>query len=134
MAIVDSTTSLESFRSRLRGEVITPADAPYDRARRVWNAMIDKRPLLIVACAGVADVVTTVNFARENHLPLAVRGGGHNIAGHSTCDGGVVLDLSRMKSVRVDPTNPTARAEAGVLWQELDPENLFRLNANILPA
>jgi len=122
MVTVDSTTSVESFRSRLRGEVITPADAAYDRARGVWNAMIDKRPLLVVACAGVADVVTTVNFARENHLTLAVRGGGHNIAGYSTCDGGVVLDLSRMKGVRVDATNRTARAEAGVLWQELDHE------------
>ena len=131
---MDSTTPVESLRSRLRGEVITPTDPAYDRARRVWNAIIDKRPLLIVSCAGVADVVATVDFARENHLSLAVRGGGHNIAGHSTCDGGVVLDLSRMKSVRVDPTNRTARAEAGVLWQELDPENLFRLNANILPA
>ena len=122
MATVDATTSVESFRSRIRGEVITPADAAYDRARRVWNAMIDKRPLLVVACAGVADLITTVNFARENHLSLAVRGGGHNIAGYSTCDGGVVLDLSRMKGVRVDATNRTARAEAGVLWQELDHE------------
>ncbi len=122
MATVDSTISVESFRSRIRGEVTTPTDAAYDRARRVWNAMIDKRPLLIVSCAGVADVITTVNFARENHLLLAVRGGGHSIPGNSTCDGGVVLDLSRMKGVRVDPANRTARAEAGVLWQELDHE------------
>jgi FAD/FMN-containing dehydrogenase len=122
MAIEVMTASVESFRTGLRGEVITPGDPPYESARRVWNAMIDKRPLLVVACAGVADVVATVNFARENHLPLAVRGGGHSIAGNATCDGGVVLDCSRMKSVRVDPAARSARAEAGVLWQEFDHE------------
>ena len=122
MASVVPTPSVESFRTQLRGEVITPADAAYEPARRVWNAMIDKRPLLIVACAGVADVIATVNFARDSRLPLAVRGGGHSIAGNGTCDAGVVLDFSRMKSVRVDPERRTARAEAGVLWQELDHE------------
>ncbi|HVH25313.1 MAG TPA: FAD-binding oxidoreductase [Vicinamibacterales bacterium] len=122
MASVVPTSSVESFRSQLRGEVITPTDAAYETGRRVWNAMIDKRPRLIVVCAGVADVILTVNFARDHHLPLAVRGGGHSIAGHGTCDGGVVLDFSRMKSVRVDPAKRIARAEAGVLWQELDHE------------
>src|SRR5262245_23876418 len=122
MTSVVNTSSIESFRTRIRGQVITPTDAAYETARRVWNAMIDKRPLLIVACAGVADVIATVNFARDNHLPLAVRGGGHSIAGNATCDGGVVLDFSRMKSVRVEPTTRTARAEAGVLWQEFDHE------------
>ena len=115
-------SSIESLRTTLRGEVIMPSDAAYQTARRVWNALIDKRPLLIVACVGVADVIATVNFARENHLPLAVRGGGHSVAGNGTCDGGIVLDFSRMKSVRVDPARRTARAEAGVLWQEFDHE------------
>jgi FAD/FMN-containing dehydrogenase len=114
--------SVESFSTQLRGELITPADAAYEKARGVWNAMIDKHPSIIVACAGPADVIATVNFARDNRLPLAVRGGGHSIAGNATCDGGVVLDLSRMKSVRVDPVARTARAEAGVVWQEFDHE------------
>ena len=117
-----ATASVESFRAQLRGDIITPNDAAYETARHVWNAMIDKRPVLIVACAGVADVIATVNFARDTHLPLAVRGGGHSIPGNGTCEGGVVLDFSRMKSVRVDPATRTARAEAGVLWQELDHE------------
>jgi FAD/FMN-containing dehydrogenase len=117
-----ATAPVESFRAQLRGDIITPNDAAYETARQVWNAMIDKRPVLIVACAGVADVIATVNFARDTHLPLAVRGGGHSIPGNGTCEGGVVLDFSRMKSVRVDPATRTARAEAGVLWQELDHE------------
>jgi FAD/FMN-containing dehydrogenase len=117
-----SAPSVESFRAQLRGTVILPTDAGYESARRVWNGMIDRRPLLIAVCAGAADVITTVNFARESGLPLAVRGGGHSIAGNGTCDGGVVLDCSRMKSVRVDPGARTARAEAGVLWQEFDHE------------
>jgi FAD/FMN-containing dehydrogenase len=122
MASVVSTSSVESFRTQIRGEVITPVDPTYETARRVWNGLIDKRPLFIVACAGVADVIATVNFARDNHHLLAVRGGGHSIAGNATCDDGIVLDLSRMKSVRVDPSARTARAEAGVLWQEFDHE------------
>src|SRR5262245_3147634 len=122
MSNIVATTSVESFRAQLRGDIITPNDTAYESARHVWNAMIDKRPLLIVACAGVADVIATVNFARDNGLPLAVRGGAHNIAGYSTCDGGVVLDLSRMKGVRIDRATRIARAEAGVLWQELDHE------------
>ena len=117
-----SAPSVESFRAQLRGAVILPTDPGYESARRVWNGMIDRRPLLIAVCAGAADVITTVNFARESGLPLAVRGGGHSIAGNGTCDGGMVLDCSRMKSVRVDPGARTARAEAGVLWQEFDHE------------
>src|SRR5262245_49076410 len=84
--------------------------------------MIDRRPLLVASCTGAADVIATIDFARENQLPLAVRGGGHSIAGYGTCDAGVVLDLSRMKSVRVNPSGRTARAEPGVLWQEFDHE------------
>jgi FAD/FMN-containing dehydrogenase len=115
-------SSVDSLRTQLRGQLLTATDAAYESARRVWNAIIDKRPLVIVSCAGAADVIATVNFARDNNLPLAVRGGGHSIAGNGTCDGGVVLDFSRMKSVRVDPRGRAARAEAGVLWQELDHE------------
>jgi FAD/FMN-containing dehydrogenase len=122
MATATQPSALEAFRARLRGTLIAPDDPRYDTARRVWNGLIDKRPQLIVACAGAADVIATVNFARDNHLPLAVRGGGHSIAGNGTCDGGVVLDFSRMKSVRVDPVALTARAEAGVLWEEFDHE------------
>ncbi len=114
--------SSDAFRAVIRGAVIAPADPDYDRARRVWNGMIDKRPALIVRCAGVADVIATVNFARDGKLPLAIRGGGHSIPGNGTCDGGVVLDCSPMKSVRVDPAARTARAEPGVLWQEFDHE------------
>jgi FAD/FMN-containing dehydrogenase len=114
--------SADAFRATLRGQLITPADPAYEQARRVWNGMIDKRPALIVACAGAADVIATVKFARTSHLALAVRGGGHSIAGNGTCDGGIVLDCSRMKSVRVDAANRTARAEPGVLWEEFDHE------------
>jgi FAD/FMN-containing dehydrogenase len=114
--------ALDGLRSRVRGDLITPDDGRYEQARGVWNAMIDKRPAVIVSCAGAADVIATVNYARETRLPLAVRGGGHSIAGAGTCDGGVVLDCSRMKSVRVNVARKTARAEPGVLWQEFDHE------------
>jgi FAD/FMN-containing dehydrogenase len=107
-------TAVEKFKSSLGGELLLPGDAGYDEARKVWNAMIDKRPALIVRCAGVADVVHCVNFARANNLPIALRGGGHNVAGNAVCDGGLMIDLSRMKSVRVDPTQRTARAEPGL--------------------
>src|SRR5262245_49584919 len=114
--------SLDALRSNFRGELIIPSDSSYDKARRVWNALIDKRPTLVAMCAGAADVIATVTFARDQGLSLAVRGGGHSIAGNSTCDGGVVLDLSRMKGVHVDKIARAARAEGGVLWQELDHE------------
>ena len=86
-----------------------PSDADYDDARAVWNGMVDKHPALIVQCAGVADVVTAVNFAREHDLLVAVRGGGHNAAGNAVCDDGLVIDLSPMKGVRVDPLAQTVR-------------------------
>jgi FAD/FMN-containing dehydrogenase len=93
---------LEAMLGKIDGEVVRPGDRSYDDARRIWNAMIDRRPAAIVRCASVPDVVRTVNFARDNRLPLAVRGGGHNIAGNGICDDGVVIDLSRMKSASVD--------------------------------
>src|SRR6478735_5398804 len=93
----------DTLKSKVRGAVLAPSDAGYDEARTVWNATIDKRPAVIVRCAGTADVIAAVNFARDNGLVLSVRGGAHNIAGSAVCDDGVMLDLSTMKSVRVDP-------------------------------
>jgi FAD/FMN-containing dehydrogenase len=106
----------------LRGELLAPGDDGYDAARRVWNGMIDKHPALIARCGGVADVIAAVALARDNRLLLAVRGGGHNIAGKGTCDGGLVVDLAPMKGIRVDLGMRTVRAEGGVLWRELDRE------------
>jgi len=110
------------FKAGLRGELIRPADTGYDTARKIFNAMIDRRPDFIVRCAGVADVISAVNFARSHELLVAVRGAGHNVAGSSMCDGGLVIDLSRMKSVRIDPVARTARVEGGVTWGELNHE------------
>jgi FAD/FMN-containing dehydrogenase len=101
---------------------VLPSDATYESARRVWNASIDKRPALIARCSGVVDVVRTVEFAREHDLLVAVRGGAHNVAGLGTCDGGIVIDLSRMKGIRVDLVRRTARVEAGATWGDLDHE------------
>jgi hypothetical protein len=110
------------FRASLRGTLIHPAEPGYDEARRVWNGMIDRRPALIARCAGAADVIRSVQFAREQGLPLAVRGGGHNVAGNAVCDAGLVIDLSRMRGIRVDPARSSGRAEGGVTWGELDRE------------
>ena len=110
------------LRARMRGELIQPGDAHYDEARKVWNGMIDKKPALIARCASAADVVASVNFARENGVLLAVRGGGHNVAGTAVADGGLVVDLSLMKGVQVDPERHTVRAEGGVTIGELDEE------------
>jgi hypothetical protein len=115
-------SSVEKFKASLRGELLRPGEAGYDEARKVWNAMIDNRPALIARCAGVADVVSCVNFARANNLLIAVRGGGHNVAGNAVCDGGLTIDLTRMKSVRVDAARRTARAEPGLTWREFDRE------------
>lgn len=114
--------ALEEFRQSLRGQVLLSGDEGYDEARAIWNGMIDKRPGLIARCAGVSDVINAVNFARANNLLVAVRGGGHNVAGNAVCDGGIMIDLSQMKSVRVDPVNSTARAEPGLTWAEFDRE------------
>ena len=115
-------SAVEKFKTGLRGALLQPGEAGYDEARKVWNGMIDKRPALIARCAGVADVIHCVNFARANNLLVAVRGGGHNLSGNAVCDGGLTIDLSRMKGVRVDPACRTARAEPGLTWGELDRE------------
>ena len=103
--------TLEHLKSKLRGELILPGDAEYDVARKVYNGMIDRRPKLIVRCVNAADVVAAVEYGRENRILTAVRGGGHNGGGLGVCDDGLVIDLSRMRSVRVDPAGRTARAE-----------------------
>jgi FAD/FMN-containing dehydrogenase len=113
---------IQDFKSTLRGTLLQSGDDGYDAARTVWNAMIDKRPTLIVRCAGVADIIAGVNFARDHNLLLSIKGGGHNVAGKAVADGGLMLDLSQMKGIRVDPQARTARVEPGVLWGELDRE------------
>ena len=115
-------TDLERLRDSIRGPVIDPADEAYDAARAIWNGAIDRRPACVARCTGVADVVAAVRFARECDLLVAVRSGGHGVGGHALCDGGLVIDLSPMKGIRVDPAARTATAEAGVLWGELDRE------------
>jgi FAD/FMN-containing dehydrogenase len=129
MAIQDTGThsvvgeaSLQELEESLRGELIRPADAAYDEARAIWNGAIDKRPAAIVRCEGVADVRHAVEFARSQDLLVAVRGGKHSLPGFSTCDGGIVIDLSGMKGMRVDPAARTAEAQAGLTWSEFDHE------------
>jgi len=117
-----SEEAVQAFKAGLRGTLLRPDDDGFDDARKVYNAMIDKRPAIVVRCAGVADVIAAVNFARENNLLVAVRGGGHNVAGNGMCDGGLVIDLSGMRAVHVDPTKRTARAEAGATYREFDHE------------
>ncbi|MBY4675247.1 FAD-binding oxidoreductase [Marinobacterium sp. CAU 1594] len=106
----------------MRGELLMPGSAGYDNARTLWNAMIDKRPAVIVECRGAADVIRSVNFARQHNLLLAVRGGGHNIAGNAVCEGGLMISLGQMRSVRIDPQQRTARVEPGVTLGEFDAE------------
>lgn len=113
---------IESFINEFAGEIIRRGDESYDEARAVWNGTIDRYPALIARCTGVADVIKAVSFARENELLLAVRGGGHNVAGSAVCDNGLVIDLSKMTGVHVDLDAQTARAEAGVTWRKLDRE------------
>lgn len=113
-------TAVQELASRLRGALLRPDDAGYEHARQVYNAMIDKHPALIVQSKDVADVIAAVNFARDHQLTLAVRGGGHNGPGLSTCDDGLVIDLSDMKGIRVDPVAHTARVEGGCTWGDVD--------------
>ena len=113
-------TAIEELKSSIRGELIQHGDENYDEARKVFNAMIDRHPILIARCVDVADIIAAVNFARENELPLAIRGGGHNVAGLGTCDDGIVVDLLRMRSVRVDPVNRTAYVEGGCTLGDVD--------------
>jgi FAD/FMN-containing dehydrogenase len=113
---------LVEFKQSLRGQLIAPSDEGYHQARLVWNGNIDRQPGLIYRPAGVGDVIAAVNFARDHHLLLAVRGGAHNAAGTCVCNGGLVIDMSLMKGIRVDPFRRTVRAEGGVKWGEFDRE------------
>jgi hypothetical protein len=118
--VMSTEDNLAAYRAQLRGTLVQPGDAGYDDARKVYNAMIDKRPRLIARCADVADVIASVNFARENKLLLAVRGGGHNGGGLGVCDDGLVIDLSALRGIRVDPRARTVRVEGGCRWCEVD--------------
>ena len=110
----------ETLRAQLRGQLIVPGDSDYDAARRVYNGMIDRYPRLVARCRDVADVIAAVTFGREHDLTIAVRGGGHNAAGLGTCDDGLVIDLSPMRGIRVDPAARTAQAEGGCVWGDVD--------------
>lgn len=114
--------NLEKFRKEVRGKVILKADPEYETARRIWNGMIDKRPLAIIKCTGNADVIKTVNFAQQHHLKIAVKGGGHNVAGNSISDGGLVIDLSEIKHVLVDLEKRTVMVGGGAILGDVDHE------------
>jgi FAD/FMN-containing dehydrogenase len=117
-----SDAAIDGLRTGIRGELILSGGDGYETARRVWNGNIDRRPALIVRCTGAADVQCAVDFARTHELLLSVRGGGHSAPGYGTNDGGMVIDMSLMKGIRVDPGSRTARAQGGVLWREFDHE------------
>jgi FAD/FMN-containing dehydrogenase len=120
--------AMQGFVEGVRGAVLRPGDERYDDARAIWNGLIDRRPALIVQCTGAADVVDAVNFAREQNVLLSVLGGGHNVAGNAVNDGGLVIDLSQMNGVHVDPSTRTVRAEGGATWGDTDRETqLFGL-------
>ena len=115
-----SAPSLDQLKTSFRGDLIQPTDAAFESARKVYNGMIDKRPCLIARCVDVADVMAAVEFGKDQHLLTAIRGGGHNGAGLGTCEGGLVIDLSRMKGIRVNPAEKTVRVEAGCAWGDVD--------------
>jgi FAD binding domain len=116
------TNSTSDFTAVFSGQVLRPGDEGYEDARKVHNGLIDKRPALIARCRGTADVVDAVNFARMHGLEVAVRGGGHNVAGRATIDGGLMIDLTPMKGIHVDPKRCLARAEGGATWADLNRE------------
>jgi FAD/FMN-containing dehydrogenase len=125
---ISEASAIDELGGSFHGELLLPTSPGYDTARRIWNGAIDRHPACIARCTGVADVVAAVGFARERDLLVGVRSGGHGVGGHALCGGGLVIDLSPMKGIRVDPAKRSARAEAGVLWGELDRETqLFGL-------
>src|SRR5512145_1396530 len=121
-ATEQSTSVIKALEGRVRGPVLNPGAPAYDDARSVWNAMIDRRPAVIVRCLGVGDVVACVQFASEHRLPLCIKGGGHNIAGLAVADGALMLDMSLMRGVWVDERRKIARAQAGCLLGDVDRE------------
>src|SRR5918992_3570005 len=112
--------SFDTLSARLAGALITPEHLEYESARTVWNGMIDKRPAAIVLCADADDVALAVRFGAEHGLPLAVRGGGHNVAGTAVVDDGLVIDLSAMRAVRIDPSRPPVHVQGGATWADVD--------------
>ena len=118
--------SIADLSARFSGVLLRPGESGYDDARKIHNGMIDRNPALIARCVGTADIVDSVNFARTQGLELAVRGGGHNVAGRAVCDDGLMLDLSLMKGIHVDPVRRTARAQGGVTWREFNRETQAR--------
>jgi FAD/FMN-containing dehydrogenase len=117
-----SEAAVTDLRGALRGRLLEPSEAGYDEACSIWNGMIARRPALVARVSGAADVVHCVNFARENRLPLSIRGGGHNVAGAALCDGGLMIDMSLRRGVRFDPVREIARVEAGATWGDVDHE------------
>lgn len=117
-----SKIDTQSLRANFRGQILEPSDTGYDEARQIWNASIDKRPNVIARCSGVADVLAAIDFARANNLETAIRGGGHNVGGRALVDDGLVIDLSRMRSVHVDPASRRVRVEGGATLADLDRE------------
>src|SRR5262245_35718105 len=113
---------LETFAQSIRGGVLRAGDAGFDAGRTIWNAMIDRSPAVIARCVSPADVINAVNFGRDRNLQIAIHAGGHSAAGSSVCDGGLMIDVSPMKGIRVDPNRQTVRAEAGLTWAEFDRE------------
>src|SRR3954463_3539367 len=122
IGVTAPSAAVEQLADTMRGEVLHQGSPGYDEARAVWNGMFDRRPAVIAMCAGVADVIQAVDFARVNALEVAVRSGGHSANGYCVCDDGIVIDVSQMKGIRVDPESRTVRAEAGLTWGEFDRE------------
>ena len=119
-----SADDMAALRARLGGAVMQPGDDGYDAARVVWNGMIDRRPACIARCTGTADVIESIGFASRHGLKLSVRGGGHNVAGYAVCDDGLMIDLSAMRAVRVDPAARRAWVQGGALWSDVDRETV----------
>lgn len=132
-----TASAIEKLGQKLRGRLLRPGGGEYDEARKIWNGMIDRRPALIVRCAGAEDAIQAVNFARDYGLLLSVRGGGHNVAGNAVCDGGLMIDMSPMKKIRVDSRSGRAHAEGGCTWRDLDRETAafgLATTGGIIPA
>jgi FAD/FMN-containing dehydrogenase len=126
------TEALETLKNCFRGEIRLPEDKRYDQTRQIWNAMFDRKPAIIARCIGTTDVINAVNFARDNDLLVAVRGGGHNSAGKAACDDGLMIDLSPMRRVLVNPKQQTARVDGGCLLGDVDHET--QLHGLAVPA
>jgi FAD/FMN-containing dehydrogenase len=116
----DLRTALQCFADGFLGDILVNSDPAYDDARTVWNAMIDRRPAVIARCRNTGDVIAAVRFAGAHNLPIAIRGGGHNVAGHAVCDDGLMIDLSLMRGVQVDAVRHIASVQGGALWRDVD--------------